>query len=518
MKIKIKEKLNFLLFFLLYLIFVISATPWAEAWWIKASFWIFSLFLAWLIGWRDFSKNDLARAEQLKEKWLLAPLGALFLTRLIPFLHYGQFPLGYDTGIYLKIFEKSFQEVQAAGFFPLDKLNPLTIISHLLMLFGWSAPYLISFFYLFLEILLGLTMYLAAKAYFNRSVAIFSVLLLTLSFSQFLAYWWFYWAMLLACSLTLAAFYLLKKKSWLVAPVAGLMGAVHPLSFLSFGLALVLYFIFSRERRFVFWAGLAILAIACSVGGQIFLGYLPNYTKNFGLIAGYPPYAAQELAGQFINFSQYRLFVLFYLPFALLGLARLIINKKFHYLFFYFLVNFSIIYFHLIFHNRYLILLDLVAIILAGETLFYFVSKLYAARSARLVLLIFLMALAASSFYQAWQAKPWVSKEELAEIKSLEQLTEPNSFIMAVSSYYAPWIYGFSNRRVIAPGMFEYNQWNVLKWQAFWTSNNQELRHQFLDEYQKPLYIFTGDRAAMDFSNDPGFVKIDKWIWRYIGN
>jgi len=504
--------------FLIYLALIVLATPFQSDWWIKISFWFFSLFLFWLASSRSFNPLGIFYGREPGSPnrwWLLLPIVILVITRLLPFLKWGEFPLGYDTGIYLKSFESCFVKASNGGCLG----SPFSFFSNLLLLVGWPSGALVSVFYVFLNIFAGFAVYLAAKAYFNQRAAFFAFLLFAVSSSQFLAFRSLHWIMMVAIGLTFMAFYLLKKQSWLVIPVAGFMGAIHPLSFLPFGLALLARFITGPKRRLTFFFGLVILLVACSLAGQLFLSLLPYYTKGFGLASNQPAYMAPELTGQFVNFDLYRNLILIYLPFAILGLVKLIAQKRFNILFFYFLFNFAIIYFHLIFHQRFIILLDLVAIVLAGDILADFTNRFFSWRWwGKAILGLLLIAGVFMAFYSAWQFQPLVYPDELAEIKSLARVTEPNALVMTVSSYYSPWVYGFGQRKTIAPGLFEYNKWDLKKWQTFWLSNNQELRHQFLDEYQKPLYIFIGDKMGrMDFSGDAAFQKIGPRIWQYIG-
>ena len=162
--------------------------------------------------------------------------------------------------------------------------------------------------------------------------------------------------------------------------------------------------------------------------------------------------------------------------------------------------------------------MDLAAIVLAGEVLFEFINKLYITRLGKAAVVFILVGTIFFAFYKSWQAKPFVGPEELREIKSLSEITEKNAYVMAVASYYSPWVYGFSQRKTIAPGLFEHNKWDLLTWQTFWFTPNLELRHQLLNKYEKPLYIFTGDKIGkMDFSADKAFVRISPRVWRYKG-
>ncbi|MEK9201538.1 MAG: hypothetical protein AAB944_01050, partial [Patescibacteria group bacterium] len=86
--------------------------------------------------------------------------------------------------------------------------------------------------------------------------------------------------------------------------------------------------------------------------------------------------------------------------------------------------------------------------------------------------------------------EPMVTETELKEIINLQN-TEEDATVMTLSSYYGPWIYGFSKRNTIAPGLFE-DRWNNEKWNEFWFTNNQEVRRKMLSQLPRPLYIFSG--------------------------
>jgi len=499
---------------LLYLILIFLATPWNANIWVKIPFWLFSLFLVLSIG---FNKKEGRDAKQFSDLWILIPLGIVILTRMILFIHYGEAPLGYDTGIYLKHFEDAFLEVKSSGV--IKTIYPVSFITDILYFFGWRTSYLLSVFYILLNIFTGLGIYVVSREYFDRRAAFFSFFIFSISFSQFLFFWWFYWRMMFAILFTLVSFYLIEKKSWLLVPVAGFMGAVHPLSLLPFGLAMILKFIFSKDRKFLLFSGIGIVIVTFSVSFREIIGYFPYFINGHGFIQGYPDYLAQELTGQFVDFNIYRSFVLIYLPFAILGAVKFFKDRRFSYLFFYFCINFSIIYLNFIFHNRYIILFDLVAIILAGPVFSDFINKLSENRFGKIISTILILGSIASALFFVLKTEPLVKAEELKEIKSLSLKTEKNAYVMATSSYYSPWIYGYSGRKTIAPGLFEYDKWDLDKWRNFWFNSNLNLRYSLLNEYEKPLYIFTGEKSGqMDFSSDKAFSKISDKIWKYNGN
>ena len=312
----------------------------------------------------------------------------------------------------------------------------------------------------------------------------------------------------------LMAFYLLAKRSWLVIPLAGFLGGLHRPTFLIFGLAMAVHFLFNKEKKYHLIAGVGILALAFSLyihNPQAIFQFLPLDLQ--GLVKIFGPGAG---AGTFFDFNFYRQIITFYLPFALLGLIYLLKTRQLNYLFFYFVLNFIIVYFNFIFHKRFIIHLDIIIIILAGVGVKFFVSKFLSNKIGKVGILIFLLGALYVFGASVKNIKPLISNQELEEIRSLAQITEQEAFVMAISSYYSPWIYGYSQRRTIAPGLFEYNKWDLMTWQTFWTTDNLELRHQLLDQYERPVYVFIGDRVGqMDFSNDLSFVKISKRIWKY---
>ena len=87
--------------------------------------------------------------------------------------------------------------------------------------------------------------------------------------------------------------------------------------------------------------------------------------------------------------------------------------------------------------------------------------------------------------------KPLITQDELDEIKELQN-TENEAFVMATHSNYAPWILGYSERKTIAPGLFEYNVWNQEQWREFWSSDAEKAK-EMLEDYERPLYIHVGD-------------------------
>ncbi|MBS3156696.1 hypothetical protein J4442_00805, partial [Candidatus Woesearchaeota archaeon] len=71
---------------------------------------------------------------------------------------------------------------------------------------------------------------------------------------------------------------------------------------------------------------------------------------------------------------------------------------------------------------------------------------------------------------------------------------------MATHKQYSPWVLGYSNRKTIAPGIFEENKWNLAKWNEFWASDAERAKIM-LKDYERPLYIHVGNiRTGMNMT------------------
>jgi len=478
----------------------------------------FYLAFAFFIGWLWFFGEEEKKEFKLSRWLIIIPLVIILITRIIPFLS-SEAPLGYDTGIYKKNIEDfrnalpNLPQVSKGGWLAQEPWG-LYLSTNLLSLAGFSGNQILYGYYILLNLLLGLSVYVLVKRFFNTNAAILSLFIFSLSLTQFQAYWMMYYKNIAGLFLMLMAFYLLRQKSWLAIPVAGFLGGLHQPTFLIFGLAMTAHFIFNKDKKYHLISGISVLATAFSLyihNPQAIFQFispdLQELVKIFGPGAG---------AGTFLDFNLYRQIITFYLPFAVLGLIYLIKKRQFNYLFFYFIFNFAIVYFGLIFHNRFIIHLDIIVIILAGISASYILAKFLPTWTGKAAICILLMGAIYILGMVVLNKKPLISQEELAEIKSLSTLTKEDEYVMATDSFYSPWIYGYSERKTIAPGLFEHNKWNKEKWAAFWFSSDLELRHLLLDEYQKPIYIFVGDKQKkIDFSNDPRFEKISKRIWKY---
>ena len=136
-------------------------------------------------------------------------------------------------------------------------------------------------------------------------------------------------------------------------------------------------------------------------------------------------------------------------------------------------------------------MLDIALIILAGLGLSLLMEK--KAKLGTMIVALVVFSLFFVTITTALDTTNLISNEELESIQYFNT-TEENAFVMSTSSLYSPYILGYSNRKTIAPGLFQYNKHNEQEWITFWTTDNTEEIKQFLNEYEKPLYIFIGEK------------------------
>ena len=426
---------------------------------------------------------------KISKLWIILPILFILLIRIIPFVT-NNIPLGYDPGIYKYAFESNRTDEWMLSTFP---PGIYTFIDTLYSI-GLTTDQILIPFFIFMGLVLGLVIYITTKKFFNEDTAVLSMILYSVSIIQFKVFTYFYFKNMLALIFLLLSFYLLKSnKRVLFILTAAFLGGIHRPTFLLFALIYVGYTILHcKDWKKNVLSGTAIIILT-------FPFYIGHF-KELILQSITPLITANIGAGTFINLLTYQFSTLIYLPFALIGFLHLIKNRRFNALFLWFVINGIIVYFKIIFYDRFLIHMDIVMLILAGYGLYTIMQSKKKLGIAITVLLI------ASALYislnESIRTRPLIGNEELGIIKALNN-TEENSYVMATSSYYSPWVLGYSGRRTIAPGLFDYNKWNYGQWVEFWTGSNST--EELLSVYGKPLYIFVGRIQKMDIFNNSCF-------------
>ena len=448
------------------------------------------------------------KEKQLKYKFhtplFILSILLILITRLIPYLN-NKIPLGYDSGIYKYGIESGLKNLD--NWILQGGLEPgFLYLMEVFKLF-FSSDFILKYILILFCVLLGISIYLVSKTYFNKTTGLLAILIYSLSIIQLLTFQYMYYKNIIALSLILLSIYFLEKKQ--VIPfiiLASISGGIHRPTFYIFGLSYLFYtFISPIKNKYDFKLlkrniiqGLSILILTS-------LFYLGKFSKAIliiinPVIQGFSQ--PGESPGTFINFFQYQYSVLIYLPFALLGLFYLIKNKKFNIITIWSILSLIIVYFQFFFYNRFIIMLDISLIILASYG-FYLISQKKLGVIITILLLVFSSILI---IQESIDSKPLINNNELEVIEYLQNTPE-NSYVMSTSSIYSPWIIGYSNRKTIAPGLFDYNLHNEQEWNIFWTTNNLEEIKKFMNLYEKPLFIFIGEKQKDNLNYPECFKK-----------
>src|SRR3989344_4954908 len=446
----------------------------------------------------------IAREEKeikLSKKFLILAFLLILIPKVIPYLG-NSIPLGYDAGIYKYGIENQLTEEWAKSTFT-PIFNLLTKSLNLV----FSTSLILTFFVILFELLLGFSIYLTVKEYFDKNTAILSTLLFSLSIVQFNAFTLLYFKNIIAMSFLLFSFYFLKKQKYIIFTIFSVITAgIHKPTFLLLALSFLAFTILNYKnnlkKNIISGTAIIILTLLIYIG-RIKTVILPGITEAAGLAIG---------PGTFITLTAYKALILIYIPFLTIGLYHLIHNKKYNILFIWFIINFIIVVFRLFFFNRYIINLDLIILIIISIGLLEILKD--SRKIGVITILIIFGFLSYNVIGESLTIKPSITQQELSEIKELQE-TEPNAYVMATNSYYSPWVLGYSGRKTIAPGLFEYNKWDVKQWQEFWKSDNVT---EMLKDYERPLYIHvgkTGNINTTKFNNDCYEEYVEGKIWKF---
>lgn len=453
-----------------------------------------------------------------KKKWHYVILaGILLVTLLLRWMPYwgNEIPLGYDAGLYrygiAQGLGSSEMWILGGGMEP----GFLYLMSALKVFFTVDA--LLKGGFIFFVLVLGAGVWLFTRELAGSKAGIFAALIYALSAVQFKVFDYLYYKNVIGLAMVMFAFTMMLKyersgkKRWLIgfAVMGGLVLAMHRPTAYIFGLAYFAYAFVqpwkgrAYDVKKMMWnvvAGIVMLV----VGGAFYLGrFAPAVTQAL-------PWVTQgfitpgESPGTFISFFTYQFSVLFYLPLALMGLFYFLKKKEFNIIVLWTVITLAIVYFQFFFFNRFIIHLDVALIVLAGVGCAIVVEE--KKKSGAIAIGLLMVAGAVMAYDVADSARPLIGEEGLRAIERIADVTEEDALIMSITSNYSPWLKGYSNRTVIAPGMFDENTWDEGEWKKFWSSQSEEETREMMEVYEGPIYLFAGDRRF----NNPCFTVFDE--------
>jgi len=367
---------------------------------------------------------------------------------------------------------------------------------------GTNGLQLITYFFAFLGAFMVFPVFIVTRNLFGSRAGLIASVLYAVSYTQFGVFYMCYFKNVLGLMFLLFAIYALEKEKYgLMAVAFAGLGIFHRPEFLIFALILIPYFALHRRRGIVLGALGAAALIAPF--------WIPRLESNWSLLSDVLNTAVVNAhlgdssgSGTFFSFAAYREVSLAYFPFALMGLIHLVIKRNWNSVLFYFLINSVIVVFELFFYKRLIIPLDIALIMLAALGIEQ--AILQRAKIPKVVLIaivaLIIVATVVPTIEGEMDADPFISEEQLETIEWINESTENDALVMA-TSYDAPWVLGWSAKRIIAPGLFEWSLHTEDEWREFLGTSDANLADKFLEDYwnayREPIYIYySGDKLG----------------------
>jgi len=429
------------------------------------------------------------------------------LSRVFWYLRNGVLGFGYDTGIYRHIIQGYWDE---RG----QNLPPFGFahITNALRWAGLSTDVILIGGYLASACLLAWALYIVLQKQVSRRAGLLGVFVLTVSFTQIEFYHWFYYRNLLATALVLLAI-AYHNRPWVSGFWLGLVGLVHPLSLIPVAIAFFAWGVSDKERLRVVLkiGGLAAVITFSTNWSEWFLHMRPLW--EYRGLATLATASAPEFNGQFITLQQW---LQWSWPYLILALPGFWFGRKIMGPLWWLLVIAGLgIAIQVLFYRRLIIWLDLAVIVAAVLTIEYLWQRW---RLVWIPVLVFVLVGTVGGTKALLHYEPAMSSVDWLALQQLNSLP-PKSLVLTITSQYAPWLYGYTDQRIVAPGMLDENLWNQEEWDAFWTTSDSAERVALLSKYPGPhLYIFltqNQSRFGLLFGTDSRFTPLTSQIWQF---
>ncbi len=416
---------------------------------------------------------------------LLLIMGATLHT--IPLITQGVTTLGYDTGFYRRYLIKPFEsfpntEVPGLG---QDALGP-RIFLDLLKLTKLPTDYILFGSYILLWALGGLTLFILMRTLMNERVAFLALIIFTLSPAQFVAYDFMLYKHAFVLPFLFLALLALEKKSLWLFPLSIIIALSHQTTTIFYVATLTLFLAFNKNR----WRDVVPTLILTT---SIFLALHGNFYRRFT----YTPVAVFLDAQKYFWLSAPLLF------FALWGIKDLVLHQPKSVLWAFALTAFAFPLAQLPFYERIFIFTDIALVVLAALGILHIKNSIsLKSLGTKTLALLTLSAIFGGwflgNFYnQLWDDYRWISPTTQQNILELKSYIPQHATVLTTVDL-APWLLGWSNYFVIAPGLL--NDWhNNEAWITLWTSKSDTEKMRFFNDFPRPLFLFLEPYAQENF-------------------
>ena len=536
--------------FIIFLALIIIAIPRTIPLINRLIFFIYSIFVFWIfqnaINTERIHTTNNKKSDIVWKIILFFSVIFILMSRIILFMRFGEVPLGYDTGFYIKYFN----DVPAwttIGTHDIHKV-PLYLFWIPFSYLGLSTITIFNISQVLAQLLIAGSLYTLVRSVYHTNkfpLAVVAVFIFAVSLTQFFAFWWVFSKQAFAIAFLLMTLALYFKRSPLAIITGGFGAAMHLPTFFAFGVAFFVFFLIqtshalllkrqlTREILITLTIGLLMIISAVFWSKNDILLYLNRLLPYRGIVSNFPSIEIEQAKGLFIDFETFRMASLLLLPFALLGIFFLRKHKntgdatnKEHWLLLnlLFFILLALVTFPFVYQHRFLIHFEFFLILFAAYPLFLFTKYFLHNRLGQILLILLFLGFTGNALYVVWKQEPQLFPKERKEIESIKLIAESSSYAMATDPLYTPWVWAFSGIPTLAPGYLAWDRWDYGMWQTFWSGESDTRRIDLLSIYQAPIYLFIGQRQNQDMPfqkfihNDSHFSQISPQIWKYTPN
>ncbi|MFH1560398.1 MAG: glycosyltransferase family 39 protein [Chloroflexota bacterium] len=460
-----------------------------------------ALPLLWFVAQRD--SIDGSRSPFSSASLLLAIAFALALALRMGMTARSDVLLGYDPGMYKYLMDTyigALPDIAEADLpewlrqtYP-QGLPTLGVVLHLVP--GLSPEELMRYLFPLLMASVVFPVYLLAREVFGSRAAVISALLYAVSYTQLSMFSLTYLKNGVALFLLPLALLALHRRSYpLFGLLLGGIAIYHRPTLMVLVICLAFYILTTRQRGMI-GGFLVALVVALPM-------FLFRIDVNWELIRGVLDVSAANLGqqettggGTFFDLETYRWVSLAYQPFAIVGAIHLVRRRLWTLPLLLLLVCAGMVLLQIAFFRRHIIPLDLAMVLLAGVG----IERVFLSGQGRALLrggvvAALVVGAAMPTLEQYRETAPLLTRGQMDAVQWLASETPANAAVV-VTSYDAPWALGWSGRRVIAPGLFQWNLHDNADWQAFLVAGDPQEVIQFLEPYGSPLYVYHSDQQV----------------------
>jgi hypothetical protein len=407
-------------------------------------------------------------------------------------------PLGYDYGFYKLAFD-AYQApslpLATAPHWMQEQFPPGLPTLHAVLhaVTGLDATTHLTVLEPLLAASLALPAFALVRSRFGTPAGLVAAGLCAVAFPLFAAHAYLYEKNLGALLVLAGGLFLLARRAWVAAGFAlGALGVWQQPTFLFAALGLAAAFAVDVARRGP-WRGW-LLGAAASLPAFLPVWLLwPTAFLPAGLTvaekAGYAIAGEASFPGTFFGLGTYLEVAAAYLPLALAFLPVAARSRRTVPLVALFAAGLLYVLLELPLHDRFLIMVDLVAVVLAAPAAWSLVPGRPAARAAVALLVILLAALPtlAESLHPDPAHRP-VTEAQREAIAWVAANLPPDAVLVS-DNLVSPHLAAEGGHRTFGPGLFD-DPHDRAAWVAFYASRNATAVRGFLRDYGSDVYVF----------------------------